>query len=41
VLAKISQGRPVKDIETVCSRKRRDDVPVQLTIAPIRDAEAR
>jgi len=38
VLAKIRQGRPVDNFETLCARKDRTTFPVKLTVAPIRGA---
>jgi PAS domain S-box-containing protein len=38
ILAKISEGRPVDNFETICTRKDRTTFPVKLTVAPIRDA---
>jgi PAS domain S-box-containing protein len=39
ILAKISAGQPVDNVETICTRKDRTTFPVKLTIAPIRDAD--
>jgi PAS domain S-box-containing protein len=38
ILAKINQGRPVENFETIGTRKDRTTLPVKLTVAPIRDA---
>ncbi len=39
ILAKISEGRPVNDFETLCARKDRTTFPVKLTVAPIRNVD--
>jgi len=38
ILTKVSQGRPVKDFETICARKDGTTFPVKVTLTPIRDA---
>jgi PAS domain S-box-containing protein len=39
ILAMISEGRPVGNFETICTRKDRTTFPVKLTVAPIRDTD--
>jgi PAS domain S-box-containing protein len=38
ILAKVSQGRPVDNFETICTRKDGTTFPVKVTLTPIRDA---
>jgi PAS domain S-box-containing protein len=38
ILTKVSQGRPVDNFETICTRKDGTTFPVKVTLTPIRDA---
>jgi PAS domain S-box-containing protein len=38
ILAKVSEGWPVDNLETICTRKDGTTFPVKVTLAPIRDA---
>jgi hypothetical protein len=38
ILAKVSQGRPVENFETICTRRDGTAFPVKVTLTPIRDA---
>jgi len=38
ILARVSQGRPVDNFETICTRKDGTTFPVKVTLTPIRDA---